>query len=390
MAEYKTVEQVIRSINKEFGDIVRKGFKPDENKVQLSSLGSISLDFCTYGGLHPGRFIELSGPESSGKTTVAAMAAGAYQRTHPAESILFVDMEGTFDPTWAIKVGLKVDTQFLYYETVGQSGEKVLNHIVDFIRAGVRFIIIDSLPMLVPEQVQSEDDLEQKSMGGNAKLLSDFTSRYTGLVHKTQAIVIGINQLRDNMTKYGDPIKTTGGRAWKHACSMRLMVKKGEFFDQNGEKVKKKDAQSPAGHFIEMHVLKNKDAPWDRKLGFTKLHYWKGIDYISDLIEVALYYDLIKSASAGWFVLLDEEGNPLQTPDGKDLKIQGKIKLAEYLKNNKEIAARIYSSVKQLMENKESGFLAGFEAMLGVKKNFVAGDEDFEDVTEEDEEEEEN
>lgn len=375
MPEIKSVEQVIKSISKDFGDIVRKGFSPEDSKVELQSLGSIALDFCLYGGIHPGRFVEISGPESSGKSLVSFMSAGAYQRTHPDESILLVDMEGTFDPTWANKLGLKTDSQFIYYETVGQSGEAVLNHVVEFIKAGVRFVIIDSLPMLVPEYVQKEDNLDQKSMGGNAHLLSDFTSRYTGLIHKTKSIVIGINQLRDNMTGYGDPVKTTGGRAWKHACSLRIMTKRGEFFDQDGEKVKKKDAQSPAGHFIEMHVLKNKDAPWDRKLGFTKLHYWKGVDYISDLIEVAVYYDLIKNPSPGWFLLLDQDGKPMKKENGDDLKIQGKLKLAEFLKNNKEISGRIYRTVKELMEKKETGYIKGFEEMLGVTKHFVVADE---------------
>lgn len=377
MAEVKSVDQVIRSISKDFGDIVKKGFSQDSAEVVLQSLGSIALDFCLYGGIHPGRFVELSGPEGSGKSTLAFMAGGVYQRTHPDESVLLVDMEGTFDPTWANKLGLKTDTQFLYYETVGQAGEDVLNHVVDFIKAGVRFVIIDSLPMLVPGYVQEEDDMKQKSMGGNAHLLSDFTSRYTGLVHKTKAIVIGINQLRDNMTGYGDPVKTTGGRAWKHACSLRIMTKRGDFFGQDGEKIKKKDAQSPAGHFIEMHVLKNKDAPWDRKLGFTKLHYWKGVDYISDLIEVAVYYDLIKCPSPGWYLLLDGEGNPLKNEKGDDLKIQGKLKLAEYLKNNKEVSGRIYHTVKELMEQKGQGYLKGFEEMLGVTKNFTVGDEGY-------------
>ena len=379
MAEVKTIDQVIRSISKDFGNIVHKGIpKNEEDKSKLISLGSISLDFCVYGGLKEGTITEFSGPEGSGKTTMACLAAGSYQKTYPEKSVLFVDIEGTFDWTWGEKLGLKTDTQFIYYECVGQSGESILNHVVDFIRTGqVGFVIIDSIPLLIPNYVQDADDLEQKSMGGNAKLLSDFTARYIGLIRKQKVIVVGINQVRENMSGYGDPLITTGGRAWKHACSLRLMFKRGDFFDQNGDKVKKKDAQSPAGHYIEMYVLKNKNSPWDRKLGFSKLHYWKGIDYISDLTEVAVYFGLIDNSSVGWFKILDEEGKPVLDDEGKEIKINGKLKLAEYLRTHKDVSGRLYHKVKDLMANKEPGYIEGFEALLGVSTDFITyGSED--------------
>ena len=377
MADKKTVDQVIREINKNFGNIVNKA--PDKSKsreYELSSLGSISLDFCVYGGLKEGTFNEFFGAEGGGKTTVACLAASSYQRSHPDRSVLFVDIEGTLDFDWAHKLGLKTDQQFVYYETVGQSGEVILNHVVQLIKTGeIGFVILDSLPLLIPNYVQDEDDLEQKSMGGNAKLLSDFTARYTGLIKKEKVIFIGINQLRDNMTQYGDPYKTTGGRAWRHACSLRLMYKRGDFFGQDGEKVKKKDAQSPAGHIVEMYVQKNKNSPWDRKLGFTKLHYWKGIDYVSDLTEVAVYFGLIENSSPGWFKILDGEGKALLDSSGNEIKINGKLKLAEYLKNNKEISARLYHTVRGMMENKEPGYIKGFEEMLGVDTTFLLEEE---------------
>lgn len=387
MAEVKTVEQIIRSINKDFGEIVHKGIpKKEEDLPKLISMGSISLDFCIYGGLKEGTFSEFSGPEGSGKTSMACMAAGSYQRVHQEKSVLFVDLEGTFDWTWAEKLGLKTDKQFIYYECVGQSGETILNHVVDFMKTGqVGFVVVDSLPFLIPNYVQDADDLEQKSMGGNAKLLSDFTARYIGLIRKQRIIFVGINQVRENMSGYGDPLITTGGRAWKHACSLRLMFKRGDFFDQNGDKVKKKDAQSPAGHFIEMYVLKNKNSPWDRKLGFTKLHYWKGIDYISDLTEVAIYFNLIDNSSVGWFKILDADGNPVLDQDGKEIKINGKLKLAEYLKDHKEISARLYHKVRDMMTTKEASYIQGFEELLGVSTDFLTysnGEDDFDNKIE--------
>lgn len=372
MAENKTIEQVIRTISKEFEGIVHKGAPKPTSEDSLVSFGSISLDFCCYGGLKPGRFVEFSGAEGSGKTSVACLSAAAYQRANPDKSVLFVDVEGTFDPEWAAKLGLKTEEQFIYYTTLGQSGEVILNHVKDFMQTGqVGFVIIDSLPMLIPNYVQNEDNLEQKSMGGNARLLSDFTARYTGLIKKHKILVIGINQLRDNMTQYGDPFKTTGGRAWKHACSQRLMFKRGDFFGQDGEKVKKKDAQNPAGHFIEMYVLKNKDCPWDRKLGFTKLHYWKGIDYVSDLVEVAVYFNLIDNSSVGWYKLLDQDGNVLTDSEGNEIKINGKKKLSEYLRDNKEISGKLYYKVRELMMEKGSTHIQGFEAMLGASTQFL-------------------
>ena len=196
------------------------------------------------------------------------------------------------------------------------------------------------------------------------------------LIKKYKVIVIGINQLRDNMTQYGDPFKTTGGRAWKHACSQRLMFKRGDFFGQDGEKVKKKDAQNPAGHFIEMYVLKNKDCPWDRKLGFTKLHYWKGIDYVSDLSEVAIYFNLIDNSTAGWYKILDQEGKPLLDEEGKEVRINGKKKFIEYLKEHKDISGRLYHTVRDLMMEKGSTYIPAFEEMLGVSTQFLMEAED--------------
>lgn len=379
MAEVKSVEQLCKEINKTFGETVQIGLNKSKEKSELISLGSISLDFCVYGGLKEGTFNEFCGEEGSGKTSDACLSAGSYQKARPDKSVLFVDLEGTFDPEWANKLGLKTDQQFIYYETSGQSGEVILNHIIDFIKTGkVGFVILDSLPFLIPEFVQAEDNMEQKSMGGNAKLLSDFTSRYVGLIRKQKVIFIGINQVRDNMTKYGDPLKTTGGRAWKHACSLRLMFKKGEFFDKEGDKLKKKDAQSPAGHIIEMYVLKNKNSPWDRKLGFTRLHYWKGIDYISDLSEVAVYFGLIDNSSSGWFKILDADKKPL-LEDGKEIKINGKHKLAEYLKEHKEISARLYHTVRDMMANKDPGYIKGFEEMLGIDTSFLLGQDEEEE-----------
>lgn len=367
MAETKSVESLIREIHKNFGDIIHKGV-PKRPERELVSMGSISLDFCIYGGLKEGTFNEFSGAEGSGKTTIAALAAGSYQRTHRDKSVLFVDLEGTFDFTWGEKLGLKTDSQFIYYESVGQSGETVFNHIKEFIKSGeVGFVILDSLPFLIPEFVQEEDDMEQKSMGGNAKLLTDFTTRYTGLIRKMGVIFIGIQQLRDNMSGYGGDTKTPGGRGWRHNCSLRLRFKRGDFFDKDGDKVKKKDAQSPAGHIIEMYVEKNKNSPWDRKLGFSKLHYWKGIDYVSDLTEVAVHFGLIDNTSMGWFKIIDENGKPLLDQEGKEVKINGKLNLAKYLKENKEISARLYRKVKELMTNKEPGYIKGFEEMLGVE-----------------------
>lgn len=382
MAETKNIDQLIREISKKFGEVVHTKFPQRETEEVFSSMGSPSLDFCLYGGLKEGApWIEFSGPESSGKTTMACIAAGCYQRKHPDKSVLFVDIEGTFDPSWAAKLGLKTDTQFIYYESLGQSGEEILNHVKEFVKTNqVGFVILDSLPELIPEFVQEEDDMNQKSMGGNAKLLSDFVGRYTGLFRKNKVIFIGINQLRDNMTGYGDPTKTTGGRHWRHACSVRLMFKAGTFFDQNGETIKKKDAQSPAGHIIEMYVIKNKTSPWDRKLGFTRLHYWKGIDYIGDLTDVAVYFGLIEQTSAAWFRILNEDKTPAKDEKGEEIKINGRLKLIEYLRSHKEIAAKLYRQVKNLISQKEAGYIAGFEEMLGVDTtwlNYVQEDDGF-------------
>ena len=132
-------------------------------------------------------------------------------------------------------------------------------------------------------------------MGGIAKALTRFANTAIGLLRKYKATLIAINQVRENIGGYGDPLTTPGGRAWKHACSMRLMFKRGDFFDDEGNTLTKA-AESPAGHIIQVCVLKTKVCKWDRKLGYMHLDYDRGVDVLQDTLDVALHFNFIDNS----------------------------------------------------------------------------------------------
>jgi recombination protein RecA len=161
-------------------------------------------------------------------------------------------------------------------------------------------------------------------MGGIAKSLTRFANTSIGLLRKYKATLIAINQVRDHMSGYGDALVTPGGHSWKHACSMRLMFKRGEFFDEDGNKLTK-SAESPAGHIIEVYVLKTKVCKWDRKLGYLHLNYRRGVDVIQDTIDVATHLGFIDNSVQGSFKLLDPDtGELILDADGNPIKIRGK------------------------------------------------------------------
>lgn len=371
-----TVSEILKDIKKKYGETVASVGAEDLRVDGLLSLGSPSLDFALYGGVPEGRIVELSGAEGSGKTTNAFLIAASYQRAELKRNpdnpryIVYIDQECTADPTWALKMGYNMgedaDVKTILLRPEGQSAEEVFDMALDLLKTGeVGLIIIDSIATLVPQQIVDES-MEKYQMGGIAKSLTRFANTAVGLLRKYKATLIGINQVRDNMSGYGDATLTPGGRAWKHQCSMRLMFKRGTFFDEEGNELTK-SAQSPAGHTIEMYVLKTKVCKWDRKLGTAHLNYTKGIDILRDTIDLATYFGFIDTPAAGTFRIINPDNGELQLDsEGNEIKIRGKKNLVPYFEEHLDTWRKLYDKVYDKLQVKDDPNIVAFEKMLNI------------------------
>lgn len=371
------LNEVLKSISKKYGESVVKIGVDDLTVDGVISLGSPSADFCLYGGIPEGRITEFSGAEGSGKTTTAFICAGMYQKKElernpeNPRAIVFLDNEGTADPVWAKILGYdmsedaKVPTICLRPEA--QSAEEIFDMALDMLKTGeVGLLIFDSIATLVPQQI-SEESMEKQQIGGVAKSLTRFANTAIGLLRKYKATLIAINQVRENISGYGDPLITPGGRSWKHACSSRIMFKRGDFFDEDGNKLQKKDAQSPAGHMVEMYVLKTKTCRWDRKLSMYSLNYSKGVDIVADTVDVATHFGYIQNPAQGSFVVVDPDtGETMKDDSGKDIKIRGKKNLVDYFRNNISMWKKIYDLCEDKLKQKDDPFIKSFEEMLDI------------------------
>lgn len=373
--EFTSVAEILKDVNKRFGEKAMTVGVEDLTSYGTLSLGSPGLDFCLYNSFPERRIVEFSGAEGSGKTTTCYLVAASYQRKERERNpsnprgILFVDLECGGDPEWAIKMGYDMNaTDVKTYRMTGSDmpAEDIFDIIVNSLKTGeIGLIIIDSLNMLVPLQVFGES-FEKKDMGGIAKPLGDFVRRIKGLLVKFNCTLIGINQLRENIGGYGNPITTSGGRAWKHGCDVRMMFKKGSFFDDEGNELKS-TAESPAGYIMEAAVLKTKVCKWDRKLGRMYVNYDTGVDIIQDTIETAIYFNLIDNQTQGWFKIIDlETGEIMTDAEGNLVKIKGKRNVKPYFKEHPELWKKLYDAVYEKLSKKEEAGIVAFEKMLGI------------------------
>lgn len=381
----KSLNEVLKSISKKYGDNVAK-FGADELTVDgVLSLGSPMIDYCLYGGVPEGRIIELSGAEGSGKTTTSFLIAASYCRAEIERNpenprgIVFLDNEGTLDPTWANVFGYDLSenapVRTIVIRPEGQNAEEIFDMALDFLRTGeIGLLIFDSIATLVPAQI-ADESMEKYQMGGIAKSLTRFANTALGLLRKYKATLVAINQVRENMSGYGNPIMTPGGRAWKHACSSRLMFKRGDFFDEDGNKLTT-SAESPAGHIVNVAVLKTKTSKWDRKGGSYRLNYTKGIDILSDTIEAALHFGLIDNSTQGTFKIIDPiTGNIKLDADGNEIKIRGKKNVTTYFNEHKDEWKALYDEVYDRIKEKESPYIKSFEEMLNLNAEETFGED---------------
>lgn len=369
---------ILKSINKKFGEgVVAVGV--DKGNREKFSLGSPSADFMTYNSVPEGAWIELSGQEGSGKTLLSYCMAADYSRKESKKSeeerrhILFVDCEDTLDPEWcwtAAHYNVNDTTIKTYYITpLGQSAEQIFDMIREFVSSGqIGLVILDSLTAMAPQQVQDES-FEKKEMGGISKPLADFVKRCTGLFNKYRTTFIGINGSITNISGYGQTEVTGGGTYFKRACSLRIRTKKSTYFDDDWNELKS-NAENPAGHIIELALLKSKFCRSDRRLSFIHLNYRKGVDILWDTIELAINIGLIDNSTQGSFKLIDPEtGEILHDESGEELKIRGKKNLKPYFESHPEEWKKLYDKVYEKISIKDDATIKSFEELLNVDVN---------------------
>ena len=288
----QALELALAQITKQFGDgsIMKLG-EQSKIDVELLSSGSLSLDLALGGGYPKGRIIEIYGPESSGKTTLALHALAELQKQ--GGQAAFIDAEHAFDPAYAKKIG--VDTVNLLFSQP-DNGEQALEICETLVRSGaVDLIVVDSVAALVP-QAEIDGDMGDSQMGLQARLMSQAMRKLTGIISKSKATVIFINQIRMKIgVMFGNPETTTGGNALKFYSSVRVDIRRiGQI----------KDGDAISGNRTKIKVVKNKIAAPFRTAEFD-IMYNEGISKTGDVLDLAVQYDILEKSGA--FIKYDDE-----------------------------------------------------------------------------------
>ena len=318
----KALKLAIEKIEKDFGkgSIMKLGDKASVN-VEAIPTGSLALDVALgIGGVPRGRIIEIYGPESSGKTTLAQHIVAECQKRGGIAA--FVDAEHALDPEYARNLGVKVDDLLI---SQPDTGEQALDITEELVRSGaVDVVVVDSVAALVPK-AEIEGSMEDQQMGLQARLMSKALRKLTGVIGKTNTTVIFINQLRMKIgVMYGNPETTTGGNALKYYASVRLEIKRTEGVKGDGEDI---------GNHVRVRVLKNKVAPPFRTAEFDII-FGKGICKIGNILDVAVNLDIVKKAGS-WFSFNDEKLG------------QGRDKARDFLNENPDILNQIETLVRE-------------------------------------------
>ena len=326
MEDKKTaLENAMHQIEKDFGkgSIMRLGDMADKMNLEVISTGSLAIDLAVgVGGFPRGRVVEIYGPESSGKTTVALHAIAAAQKEGGIAA--FIDAEHALDPVYARHLG--VDTANLLISQP-DNGEQALEITEELVRSGaVDVIVVDSVAALVPK-AEIEGDMGDSHVGLQARLMSQALRKLTGIISKTKAIVIFINQLREKVgVMFGNPETTTGGRALKFYASIRLEIRKGETLKQGNDVI---------GNRARVKVVKNKVAPPFRNAEFD-IMYGTGISREGTILDLAASMELVKK-SGTWY-----------SYNGERLG-EGKENVKLYLQEHPEVADELEQIIRDTL-----------------------------------------
>ena len=318
----KALEVALGKIEKDFGkgSVMKLGSAASNMQVEVIPTGSLQLDFALgVGGLPKGRIVEIYGPESSGKTTVALHCVAQAQKAGGAAA--FSDAEHALDPVYASKLGVDIDE---LYVSQPDNGEQALDICEALVRSGaIDIVVVDSVAARVPK-AEIEGDMGDSHVGLQARLMSQALRKLTGVISKTNAVVLFINQLREKVgVMYGNPEVTTGGRALKFYSSVRIDVRRVEAI---------KDAGQVVGNRTRAKVVKNKVAPPFREAEFD-IMYGEGISKYGEMVDLAVKLDIVQK-SGSWFSM------------GEERIGQGRDAVKQYFRDNPEISDRVEEEIR--------------------------------------------
>lgn len=317
----QALDRALAALDKQFGrGTIMKLGEQAKMEVAVISTGCLDLDIALgVGGIPRGRIIEIYGPESSGKTTVALHLIAEAQKAGGIAA--FIDAEHALDPAYAKNLGVNIDELYVSQPNTGEDALEITEALV---RSGaVDIVVVDSVAALVP-RAEIDGEMGDTFVGLQARMMSQAMRKLAGVVSKTNAIAVFINQLREKVgVMYGNPETTPGGRALKFYASVRLDIRRGEQLKSGGEVV---------GNRVKIKVVKNKVAPPFR-VAEVDMIYGQGISKEAGLLDMAVERDIILK-SGSWFSY-------------EDIRIgQGRDNARQFLKDNPEVAAEIESKIR--------------------------------------------
>lgn len=321
----QALEAVRLQIDKQYGtgSLMKLGAHSNAEGIDVIPSGSILLDEALgIGGYPKGRIIEMYGPESSGKTTLALHAIAESQKLGGIAA--FIDAEHALDPQYAKSLGVNIDDLYVSQPDTGEQALEICEHLV---RSGaVDIVVVDSVAALTP-QAEIEGEMGDSHMGLQARLMSQALRKLTAIIGKSNCIVVFINQIRMKIgVMFGNPETTTGGNALKFYSSVRLEIRRIESIDS-------KTSEDAVGNRVRVKVVKNKVAPPFRKCELD-IYFGKGISWSASLLDSAVKHGIIDKRGA-WFTCGEEKVG------------QGKENAVAYIEQNPEFAARIEKQVRE-------------------------------------------
>lgn len=356
-----SIADIAKKLNKEYkmDDLcIKSKIKPQYERLACGALG---MDYPLFGGLPLGRICVYSGLQHSGKTTAACCELAAYQRKFPDRTCVFVDVEHSLDLQFQANMN-GVDLEKLYYvDPHGLSGEQICDMIVELQKSDdIGMIVLDSLPALIPAAVLENDLTKDAGMRGTmAKKLYPFLAIMQSMLAEKQNILILINQVRDDGKTF------TGIQKWKESCggapqfyssvSVRFGTRKftlGDDMDACGSK----NGEGADGFRLVFKILKNKTAPCNRGGGFITYRYATGMDWLNDLLEIAIGFGFIQRLNNVTYQLVDlESGEVYKTEDGEELKGK-KADLVEYIKTNIPFQTKYLAMLNKHISSDEKSY----------------------------------
>ena len=320
----KSLQDAMAKIEKDFGkgSIMRMGDEKVEN-VEVIPTGSIGLDCALgVGGYPRGRIIEIYGPESSGKTTLAIHAIAEAQKQGGIAA--FIDAEHAFDRFYAEKLGVDIDNLYISQPDNGEQALEIADQLIR--SSAIDIIVIDSVAALTPKK-EIEGDMGDSAVGLQARLMSQALRKLTSTISKTKTTCIFINQLREKIgVMFGNPETTTGGNALKFYSSVRIDIRKKETL---------KDGDTPIGNIVKVKIVKNKVAPPFRRAEF-EITFGEGISKIGEIVDLGVELDIIKK-SGSWFSYGDSKLG------------QGRDAVKALLKDNPELCDELEAKITEAL-----------------------------------------